>query len=419
MLKPSNITPEDLGEILASVIPGKDPELAYPDSDISINRIPVSELDDTSQIIPVCEPTLGGNETKYVMDCLESNWISSAGKYIPDFEEKFAAECHCNHGVACANGTVALHLGLAALGLEPGDEVILPTFTMIASINAVAYTGAKPVLVDSEPCTWNIDVEQVADKITPKTKVIMPVHIYGHPVDMDPLMELAEKHGIFVMEDAAEAHGAEYKGRRAGGLGHAAGFSFYANKIITTGEGGMITTNNAELAALARNLRDHAFSSERHFWHKYMGFNYRMTNMQAAIGVAQTEQLTTFVDNRRRNAALYTELLQDIPGLVTPPETEDVKNVFWMYSLLVEDDFGMTRDELRAFLANWGIETRTFFIPMHLQPIYYNEFKGQSYPVAEMLCQRGFYLPSASSLTERQIRYIGDIMHKAHQEARG
>ncbi len=412
MLQPAKITLADLGEELAPIIPGQDPELSF-----SISRIPVSQADADKSIIPVCEPTLGGNEKKYVTDCLESNWISSAGKYIPAFEEQFAAACGCKYGTACANGTVALHLGLAALGLGPGDEVILPTFTMIATINAVAYTGATPVLVDSEPCTWNMDVDQVADKITPQTKVIMPVHTYGHPVDMDPLMEIAEKYGIFVMEDAAEAHGAEYKGRRAGSLGHAGGFSFYANKIITTGEGGMITTNDEKLATLTQNLRDHAFSSERHFWHKYMGFNYRMTNLQAAVGVAQTEQMEGFIDNRRRNAALYTELLQDIPGVVTPPEAGNVKNVFWMYSILIEDEFGMSRDEVRAFLAKRGIETRTFFIPMHLQPIYYETFKGQRYPVAEMLCERGFYLPSASSLTESQIRYICDVVRQAHHAA--
>lgn len=288
---------------------------------------------------------------------------------------------------------------------------------MIATINAVTYTGATPVLIDSEPCTWNMDVEQLAGKITPKTKAIIPVHTYGHPVDMDPIMELAEQHGLFVLEDAAEAHGAEYKGRRAGGLGHAGGFSFYANKIITTGEGGMITTNNAKFAALAHNLRDHAFSSERHFWHKFVGFNYRMTNMQAAIGLAQTEQMAGFVENRRRNAALYTEYLQEIPGIVTPPEANWAKNVFWMYSILVEDEFGLTRDQLRAYLARYGIETRTFFIPMHLQPIYYKTFKGQRFPVAEMLCQRGFYLPSASSLTAQQIKYITGIVRQAYEEA--
>lgn len=413
MLEPSKITPADLGEELAAIIPGKDPELS-----LSIKRIPVSQLDADRSFIPVCEPTLGGNEVKYVLDCLESNWISSAGKYIPMFEEQFAAECGCKYGTACINGTVALHLGLAALGLGPGDEVILPTFTMIATINAVTYTGATPVLVDSEPHTWNMDVNQVADKITPRTKVIIPVHTYGHPVDMDPLMEIAGKHGIFVMEDAAEAHGAEYKGRRAGSLGHAAAFSFYANKVITTGEGGMITTNEAKLAKLTQNLRDHAFSSERHFWHKFIGFNYRMTNLQAAVGLAQTERMAEFVENRRRNAALYTERLRHIPGLVTPPEAENCKNVFWMYSVLVEDEFGLTRDQVRGHLAKRGIETRTFFIPMHLQPIYYEAFKGQRYPVAEMLCRRGFYLPSASSLTVAQIQYICDVVDEAHRAAR-
>jgi perosamine synthetase len=414
MLEPVNISPQELGEELGSIIPGRDPELAQ-----TIKRIPVTQMDLSDQIIPVCEPTLGGNEAKYVMDCIQSNWISSAGKYIPEFEERFAAQCHTEHGVACANGTVALHLGLAALGIGPGDEVILPTFTMIATINAIAYTGATPVLVDSEPNTWNMDVAQVADKITAHTKVIMPVHTYGHPVDMDPLMELADRHGIFVMEDAAEAHGAEYKGRRAGGLGHAGGFSFYANKVITTGEGGMITTNDKKLADLARNLRDHAFSTERHFWHKYMGFNYRMTNLQAAVGLAQSEQLDTFVENRRRNAALYNKLLADVPGIVTPPEADCVKNVFWMYSVLVEDEFGMTRDQLRGYLARQGIETRTFFIPMHLQPIYYNDFKGQRYPVSEMLCERGFYLPSASSLTTPQIQYVCETVGLAYREAAG
>ncbi len=411
MLQPSKITPSDLGDELAQVIPGKDPELS-----VTIKRIPVSEVDISSRIIPVCEPTLTGKEQEYVRDCLESNWISSAGKYIPAFEEQFAAECHCKYGVACANGTVALHLGLAALGIGPGDEVILPTFTMIATINAVTYTGATPVLIDSEPVTWNMDVAQLADKITPQTKAIMPVHTYGHPVDMDPLMELAEKHGLYVLEDAAEAHGAEYKGRRAGSLGHGGSFSFYANKIITTGEGGMITTNDAQLAALAHNLRDHAFSTERHFWHKFIGFNYRMTNLQAAVGLAQTEKLNDFVADRRRNATLYTELLKDIPGLVTPPQADWAKNVFWMYSLMVEDEFGLTRDQLRAYLARYGIETRTFFIPMHLQPVYYEAFKGQRYPVAERLCQRGFYLPSASSLTERQIHYISSIVRQAYEE---
>ncbi len=411
MLKPAELRPEDLGE-LADIIPGRDPELR-----ISISRIPVSETDLRARVIPVCEPTLGGNETEYVLDCVESNWISSAGKYIPRFEQAFAAACDARYGVACANGTVALHLALSTLGIGPGDEVILPTFTMIATINAITYTGATPVLVDSEPVTWNMDLNQVAEKITPRTRAVMPVHTYGHPVDMDPLLEMAERHGFTVVEDAAEAHGAEYKGRKAGSLAQASCFSFYANKIITTGEGGMVTTNDPDIAWLARNLRDHAFSEERHFWHKYLGYNYRMTNMQAAVGLAQTEQMETFVQNRRANAARYTTALSRIPGIVTPPEAEWVKNVFWMYSILVEEEFGMSRDGLRAYLANHGIETRTFFIPMHLQPIYYRAFEGQRYPVAEMLCQRGLYLPSASSLTVDEIDYISNMVQRAHQQA--
>jgi perosamine synthetase len=411
MLEPADLKPEDLGD-LAEVIPGRDPQLR-----ISIPRIPVSETDLQSRVIPVCEPTLGGNEAKYVLDCIESNWISSAGKYIPRFEETFAQACDAGYAVACANGTVALHLALATLGIGPGDEVILPTFTMIATINAITYTGATPVLVDSEPRTWNMDLNHVADKITSRTRAVMPVHTYGHPVDMDPLLEMAERHGFHVVEDAAEAHGAEYKGRKAGSFGHAGCFSFYANKIITTGEGGMITTNDPDLARLARNLRDHAFSEERHFWHKYLGYNYRMTNMQAAVGLAQTEQMDGFVAARRANAARYTAALEQIPGIVTPPQAKWAKSVFWMYSILVEDEFGMTRDQLRAYLADHGIETRTFFIPMHLQPIYHKAYEGQRYPVAEMLCQRGFYLPSASSLTTREIDYVTESVRRAHQQA--
>ncbi|HBY99538.1 MAG TPA: aminotransferase DegT, partial [Chloroflexi bacterium] len=400
MLKPVNLEVRDLGD-RAEVIPGRDPELR-----VRLKRIPVSEEDLSHGIIPVCEPTLNGNEIKYVLECLESNWISSAGKFIPKFEQQFAARCGCHYGVAVANGTVALHLALATLGLGPGDEVIIPTFTMIATINAVAYTGATPVLVDSELDTWNMDVDQVAARITSRTRAIVLVHTYGHPVWMDPLWELANKHDLAIIEDAAEAHGAEYKGRPVGSLGHCAAFSFYANKIITTGEGGMITTNDERIYKLARNLRDHAFSEERHFWHKYLGYNYRMTNLQAAVGLAQVEQMDTFVVNRRRNAERYTHALKELPGLETPPEAHWARNVFWMYGLRVnENEFGMNRDALRAYLADRGIETRTFFIPMHLQPIYYERYGHERHPRAELLCKTGFYLPSSSSLTNDQIDY--------------
>ena len=410
MLQPYELTLEEMGD-LAEIIPAKDPEVR-----ISYRPIPDFDRPSARSIIPVCEPTLDGNELKYVQQAVETNWISSAGGFIRDFEARFAEECGAKYGIACANGTVALHLALATLGLEPGDEVIIPAFTMIATINAVTYCGATPVLVDNELDFWQMDGEDVARKITPRTKAIIPVHIYGHPVDMDALNELACRHGITVIEDAAEAHGAEYKGRRTGGLGAAAAFSFYGNKILTTGEGGMITTNDQDIARLAWNLRDHAFSSERHFWHKFVGFNYRMTNLQAAVGLAQVERLNELVAARRRNAAHYTSLLRDIPGITTPPEAPWAKNVFWMYGIMVErDSFGMNRDQLRSVLADNGIETRTFFIPMHCQPVYWNTFKGQRFPVAERLCRDGFYLPSSSSLTINEIERVAAAISDAQE----
>jgi len=308
-----------------------------------------------------------------------------------------------------------LHLALATLGLEPGDEVIIPTFTMIATANAVTYLGARPVLVDSEPCTWNMDMNQVEAAVTARTRAIIPVHTYGHPVDMDALMHIADRHGLFVLEDAAEAHGARYQDRGVGSLGHAAAFSFYGNKIITTGEGGMVTTNREDVARLAWNLRDHAFSTERHFWHKFLGYNYRMTNLQAAIGLAQTEQLEKFVAARRSNAAYYTQLLRAIPGITTPPEAPWATNVFWMYGIMVEKEFGISRDELRRRLAQRGIETRTFFIPMHCQPIYFDQYRGQRFPVAEDLCRRGLYLPSASALTRDDIETVVEAVAEARK----
>lgn len=408
MLQPAELSLEEMGE-LAEIIPAADPEVK-----LTYRAIPEFGAAPRRSIIPVCEPTLGGNEMKYVQQAIETNWISSAGRFIRDFEARFAEVCGVKYGIACANGTVAMHLAMATLGLEPGDEVIIPTFTMIATANAVTYCGAKPVLVDMEPEYWQMDLNQVEDKITPRTKAIVPVHIYGHPTDMDPLMALAEKHGLMVIEDAAEAHGAEYKGRRTGGLGHAAGFSFYGNKIITTGEGGMVTTNDRELARLAWNLRDHAFSHERHFWHKFVGFNYRMTNLQAAVGLAQVEQLDGFVAARRRNALEYNCRLHGVPGIRTPAEAPWAKNVYWMYGILVDEkEYGMNRDALRRVLADHGVETRTFFIPMHAQPIYWKQFYGERYPVAEDLCKRGFYLPSASSLTIEEIEYVTDVIRRA------
>jgi perosamine synthetase len=390
MIKKIELNLKELGD-LAKIIPDAEP------------RLEVSPT--LGRIIPVCEPKLDGNESKYVARCLETNWISSTGANIEQFEKKFAKYCEARYGISCTSGTTALHLALATLGIGEGDEVIVPTFTMIATANAVTYTGATPVLVDAEPDTWNIDTEKIEEKVTERTRAIIVVHTYGHPADMDKILSIAEKYHLYVVEDAAEAHGAEYKGKKIGSMGDIACFSFYANKIITTGEGGMLTTNDKRLAEVARELRSHAFSKERHFWHQYVGYNYRMTNLQAAIGLAQVERFDELVQLRIGHARLYNSMLKGIKGITLPPETEDVKNVYWMYSILVEDELGISRDELRKRLAERGVETRTFFIPLHLQPIYFHRY-GERFPIAEELCRKGMYLPSASSLTEKEITYV-------------
>lgn len=368
-------------------------------------------------MIPVCEPFLGEKELEYVTDCLKTNWISSKGKYIEEFERKFAKYCGCKYGISTTSGTTALHLALALFGIGPGHEVIVPTFTMISTAFVVAYTGAKLVLVDAEPETWNIDVTKIEEKITDNTKAILPVHIYGHPCDMDTIMEVAQKYNLWVIEDAAEAHGAEYKGRKAGSIGHVNCFSFYANKIITTGEGGMAVTNDEKIAEKARSLKDLAHSREKRFLHTNIAFNYRMTNIQAAIGLAQFESIDELMERRRTHAYLYNNLLNDIEGIGLPLEKDWAKNVYWMYSILIGDEFGMSRDELMERLKEKGIETRTFFIPVHQQPVFtsMNLFAGERYPVAEELSRRGLYLPSGSGLTREQIEYICNVI----KEVRG
>lgn len=366
-------------------------------------------------MIPVCAPKLGGNELKYVADCVKSNWISSMGTYVTQFEESFSSFCNTRYGIAVCNGTVALHLALEALGIGRGDEVIIPTFTMIATANAAVYTRAKPVLVDSEMKTWNIDVDKIEEKITGRTKAIIPVHTYGHPADMDKIKEIAEKHRLFVVEDAAEAHGAEYKGIRAGSLGDIGCFSFYANKIITTGEGGMLVTNNEEIAEKAKLLRNQALIKKRRFMHEEMGFNYRFTNVQAAIGLAQTERADELVQDRINNAIRYNEWLKDIKGITLPPQAEWAKNVYWMYSILIEDDFGMDAAEVQEELMKRGIETRPFFYPMHLQPLFqagderFPDCSGE-YPVAEELSRKGLNLPSSNGLKDEEIRQVADAL---------
>lgn len=370
------------------------------------------------RVIPVCEPLLLGNEKKYVDDCLKTNWISSKGKYIVSFEASFSKACGQKHGIACTSGTTALHLILHAAGITCGDEVIVPTSTIISNANAVALTGAKPVFIDSEPRTWNLDPSLIEEKITERTKAITPVHLYGHPCDMDAVRQVADRYDLWIIEDAAEAFGATYKGNAAGSLGDAAAFSLYANKMITTGEGGMVVTDNDELADLMRSLRDLAFSKETHFWHHYLGFNYRMTNLQAAIGLAQLEKSEELINRRIRNADLYDAGLKEIPGIILPPRTEGIKNVFWMYSILIDDRFGVDRDRLITDLGLRGIEAKTFFIPLHLQPIYFDPQQEADFPVAENLACRGLYLPSSGALTEDEIDYVVQTIREIHESGR-
>lgn len=370
--------------------------------------------------IPVCEPFLGGRESEYVLDCVKTNWISSAGTYLSGFERRFAQYCGCEHGIGTTSGTTALHLAVAAAGIGPGDEVIMPTFTIAATVFAALYVGARPVLVDAEPDIWTMRVDQVAAEIGPRTSAIMPVHMYGHPCDMDPLIELAARHDLWLLEDAAEVHGAEYRGRKCGGLGDAACFSFYANKIISTGEGGMVVTNDAAVAEHCRSLKNLAFNRERRFLHDAVGFNYRMTNLQAAIGLAQLERIDEYVERRRDHAKLYNELLHDVEGLTLPAERPWARNVYWMYGVLVNDSFGCFRDALMKGLADRGVETRTFFIPMHEQPYFHQLglFRGEDYPVASDLGRRGLYLPSSTGLTNDEIRYVSDAIRDVQQAAR-
>ncbi|MBI4681486.1 MAG: DegT/DnrJ/EryC1/StrS family aminotransferase [Nitrospirae bacterium] len=354
-------------------------------------------------MIPVSTPCLNGKELEYVTDCIKSSWISSIGKYVTQFEENFAGFCGTAHAISASNGTTALHLALVSLDIGEADEVIVPDLTFVASANAVLYCGARPVFVDADEKTWNIDPSKIEENITERTKAIIVVHLYGHPCDMDPIMKIARQYNLKVIEDAAEAHGAEYNLKRVGSFGDAGVFSFYGNKIITTGEGGMITTNNTELMNKMRMLRDHAMSKTKRYWHDVLGYNYRLTNIQAAIGVAQMEQIDGFIEAKRRNAALYNSLLNKIDGLTLPPEANGCRNVYWMYSVLIEDDFGMSRDDVMARLQEKGIDTRPFFYPLHQLPIYRRD---AVYPVSTMLSRKGINLPSGTTLTETDIRKV-------------
>ena len=359
--------------------------------------------------IPVYTPDLSGSEEAYVLDAVRSGWISSLGHYVTQFEREFAAFCGVAHGVSVANGTVALHLALHALGIGPGDEVIVPSLTFVATANAVRYTGAHPVFADVDPCTWCIDPADVARLVTPRTRALIPVHLYGHPAPMPELTALADRHGLAVVEDAAEAHGASSAGRTVGGWGRIGTFSFYANKIITTGEGGMLTTDDEELAARCRMLRDHAMPPNRRYWHAEVGFNYRMTNLQAAVGVAQMERIHALIARKRAVAHRYMQELQDLPGVTLPVELPGCTNVYWMFSVLVDPPFPLTRDELIVALRAHGIDSRPFFHPLDTLPPY---AATDPRPIALSLSARGLNLPSSPSLTDEQIDYICGIIRR-------
>ena len=364
-------------------------------------------------MIPVNEPWLTDADRSNVMDSVTTGWISSAGKYIDKFEQDWAAYCGMKHGIAVSNGTTALQVAVDALGLGPGDEVIMPSFTIISCALAVVRAGATPVVVDCDPETYCMDLEHTAAAITPKTRAIMPVHMYGHPVDMDAILALAEKHGLAIIEDAAQAHGCEYFSRRGGnnawrrcgGFGTLSTFSFFANKLITTGEGGMVLTSDDALAERCRSLRNLCFTARR-FQHEELGYNFRLTNVQAAMGAAQVDRMDQILARKRRMGGLYTELLGDLPLLQLPVSRDWARINYWMYAMVLDEKAGMDAFAFAARLKQKGVETRPFFFGMHEQPAFHKLglFQDLKLPVTERLYRQGLYLPSGLAITEEQIR---------------
>ncbi len=361
---------------------------------------------------PVYQPTLSGNEKKYVLECLDSTWISSKGKFITEFEDNFSNFLGIKYSAAVSNGTVALHVSLLALGIGPGDEVIVPSFTYIASVNAIHYTGATPVFVDSEFDFWQMDTEDVRKKITSKTKAVMAVHLYGHTCDMDELVNICKEHNLYLIEDTAEAFGSKYKGKFAGTFGDISTFSFFGNKTITTGEGGIVSTNSKELYDLVLRLKGQGLAAGKEYFHDIIGYNYRMTNICAAIGCAQLENATGIITKKRKIANWYNNQLTDQP-LQLHKESKDVYHTYWMYTVMVDDT--EKRDKLRTFLKENGIETRPAFHPVHQMPMYYK--KGVSFPVAESLALKGINLPSYPGLNESDVDYISEQIKKFFSHA--
>lgn len=354
--------------------------------------------------IAVANPLFDDEEIALVNECIVSGWVSSGGPFVNRFEHMLAEQCGVQHAVACSSATTGLHLALLGFGIGAGDEVIVPSLSFIATANAVTYTGAKPVFVDSDAKTWNIDPDKIEAVITPKTKAIIPVHLYGLPADMDTINAIARKHGLVVIEDAAEAHGAMYKGRMVGSLGDAAVFSFFGNKIITTGEGGMVVTNHLEVAEMCRVYRDHGMSRQRRYWHDVVGYNYRMTNIQAALGVAQMGKVDRIISRKKDIAKQYRKHLQGVRGISLPPEVDGIENVFWLYTILVDDaETGIGSGDVIAMLKQNNIDSRPIFPPMHKQPIYEN---GTLLPVAEAISAMGISLPSSPEIRDDEIGRI-------------
>ncbi len=368
--------------------------------------------------IPVNQPLLNGNEKKYLLECIDTGWISSEGPFIKKFEEQFAARHGRKYGIAVSNGSAALDAAIAALKIGAGDEVILPTFTIISCASAIVRSGAVPIVVDCDRNTWNMDVSHIEEKITPRTKAIMVVHIYGLPVDMEPVLALADKYGLQIIEDAAEMHGQTYKGRPCGSFGNISTFSFYPNKHITTGEGGMLLVDDEYLAERCCSLRNLCFQPQKRFVHEELGWNMRMTNLQAALGVAQLERLDEFVARKRHIGQRYTQALSGIPGLQLPlAQTDYADNIYWVYGLVLKDEVPFDAREAMRRLADYKIGTRPFFYPMHEQPVFQKMglFNGVSCPVAEKIARRGFYIPSGMALTDEQISQVAEVISELFQ----
>ena len=381
---------------------------AFRMSQLSTNCNYRSKTKKITKFIPVNNPVMDGNEKAYVLDCLDSSWISSSGKYIDQFEEAFAKFCDAKYAIACSNGTAALHLALLALGLEPGDEVIVPTLTFIASANAVTYCGARPVFIDVEPETWNINPALIESKISSRTKGIVVVHFRGHPADMDPILEVARRHGLFIVEDAAQSHGAEYKGKRTGALGDIGTFSFFGNKIITTGEGGMIVTNDDGLAGKMRLFKNQGMENSRRYWHPVVGYNYRMTNVAAAIGLAQLEKIRSQIQGRSEVASWYREYLREFHGMSWQQDKEWAKRVWFLFTLVMEEDSRSVRDDLIPYLLKHGIDTRPVYYPLHSLPPYAEKSGSDVFPIADHVSRMGINLPTWAGMTREDVRYICD-----------